>query len=306
MNVIAEAFKYYKKYWFIFLLCMLIGYTYIIIMLLFPQLTQLIVDAIFGSTTAYDVGDNMFAFLADGRLGPKGSMELLINLAIVFMGFVVTRHILMYIRWKLAHHFGLKCENYMRKDIFEKIVTQNPMILNRYNTGELLSIANTDASLLMNMFIMTIPFITDGILAIAISSYFLIDMHFLLALVPLAACPFLIIFTLQYRQKMVPLTDNIRSASADLNMVIQENINGVRIVRSYAAEEQEKRNSINATKIIKKVISNTQTNGPNIPYCLLQSIPLSFLHVSPSVLFWLFEIKFPSVNSSLSIFTLVT
>ena len=61
----------------------------------------------------------------------------------------------------------------------------------------------------------------------------------LLALVAMSAMPLIFIASVRMRKVLFPVSWLIQSRLADVATIVDENINGVRIVKSFAAEDQE-------------------------------------------------------------------
>ena len=143
MSVYRYGFKYYRKFIPLTLLCMVMGFAAIYIGLLFPQLTQIILDnVILGESTATE--GNFYNFLL---LKDLSRWELLAGLVVTFLILQLLRHVLLYSRNNLFQWYGLKIENQLRKDSYHKLLSQSTIMLSRYNTGDLLSILNNDCSL---------------------------------------------------------------------------------------------------------------------------------------------------------------
>ena len=235
MGVYRYGFKYYRKYIPLTLLCMLMGFVAIYIGLQFPQLTQIIIDRVILGKDV-EIKGNLYNFLLIKDLG---RWELLAGLVISFLIFQLLRHLFLYGRNNLFAWYGLKIEEKLRKDSYKKLLSQSSILLARYNTGDLLSILNNDCSLFKETYsVMSILF-ADCFFHIGMSIYFLVNIHWMLVLFPLAISPVIIILLYRFIKRARRVSAHIRDCSADLAMVVQENINGVRIVRSFANEAFE-------------------------------------------------------------------
>lgn len=235
MSVYRYGFKYYRKFIPLTLLCMVMGFAAIYIGLLFPQLTQIILDnVILGESTATE--GNFYNFLL---LKDLSRWELLAGLVVTFLILQLLRHVLLYSRNNLFQWYGLKIENQLRKDSYHKLLSQSTIMLSRYNTGDLLSILNNDCSLFKEAYSSMSILLADCFFYIGMCTFFLIRIHWMLAILPFAVMPVIIIVLYRFIKRARRISSHIRDCSADLSMVVQENINGVRIVRSFANEAFE-------------------------------------------------------------------
>lgn len=235
MSVYRYGFKYYRKFIPLTLLCMVMGFAAIYIGLLFPQLTQIILDNVILGESAATEG-NFYNFLL---LKDLSRWELLAGLVVTFLILQLLRHVLLYSRNNLFQWYGLKIENQLRKDSYHKLLSQSTIMLSRYNTGDLLSILNNDCSLFKEAYSSMGILLADCFFYIGMCTFFLIRIHWMLAILPFAVMPVIIIVLYRFIKRARRISSHIRDCSADLSMVVQENINGVRIVRSFANEAFE-------------------------------------------------------------------
>ena len=237
MNVYRYGFRYYRKYLPLTLLCLAMGFTGIYIGLLFPQLTQIMLDNIILGQPAQS--KNFFDFLLLNETLASDPWKLLLGLCVTFLILQFFRHALIYGRNNLFTWYALKMENALRRDAYRKLEAQSALILSRYNTGDLLSILNSDCILFREIYASMAISLSDSFLFIGVCTYFLIRIHWALALMPFALMPIIIVVLIRFIRQARLVSSHIRDCSAELAMVVQENINGVRIVRSFANEDFE-------------------------------------------------------------------
>lgn len=245
MNAIWQAWRYYKKHAFVLIFCSVLGFIGIFFNQLIPQAIQLILDKVIlpavGQKTETE-SSSIFLPLVKKIIGNDLSANLTLTLtalvAIIFV-LLISRYIAHYLRWNLGHGKSVDSERLMRNDVFKKMITQNTAILNRYTSGELLSIAQSDVVMIKDMFLHYIPFTIEAFVWVIFAVYFITRIHWSLAILPLLIGVAMGITSQAFMQKMRTIFNNIRNKTIDLNSCVQENINGIRIVKAYAAEEQE-------------------------------------------------------------------
>ncbi|HEY8443360.1 MAG TPA: ABC transporter ATP-binding protein [Clostridia bacterium] len=244
MNAFWQAWGYFKKHWFVFLFCFLLGCCFILTAQLIPQVTQLILDKVIlpvlGKANIKE-SSSVFLPLLNKILGePSADLtKTLITLVLFLLTLMCMRHIAHYVRWNLAHSRSVDCENDLRNAVFRKIITQNSIVLNRYTSGELLSIAQSDVVMIKDMFVHYIPLSLECFVQVIFGVFFITRINWALAILPLLIGIAMAITARLNMKKMREVYNEIRNRSIDLNSCVQENINGIRIVKAYAAEPQE-------------------------------------------------------------------
>ncbi len=208
---------------------------------LLPQIPQLIVDRIvnpaLGETPVTDA-NNVFSWVLDGFAADNyGAMFGAV--AILFVGILAVRYSGHYFRWYLVRKGGLLLEADLRSAVFDKMLTQAGDVMNRYSSGDAMSITNGDPVTIRAMYTDYIPLIAEQTYVLAMSVFFLARINPLLLIVPAAAGIATVFTTRRYTKAMRANYDAIRNKTADLTTCVQENINGVRVVRAFASEDTE-------------------------------------------------------------------
>lgn len=241
MNVVKESFVYCKRYMPAWISVVLIGFLSVGITALLPQVPQLLIDRIInpalGQAPVYNAS-NPFSWLLNGY-ATDDYWGMFAVVAILFGVLLLLRYGLHYLRWNVSHYYGGKAEKRMRMAVFAKLLGQNQIVLNRYTSGDLMSICNSDPVAVKEVYSQTLSLIFDQLLVVALSTVFLFRLHWLLMILPLSlglAASLLMVF---YTRALRVRYNEIRTASVALNSTVQENINGVRIVRAFAAEDIE-------------------------------------------------------------------
>jgi len=127
----------------------------------------------------------------------------------------------------------------MRNDLMLKIQKQNFSWLDQHPTGDLMSRTTSDVNLLKTFMAQQIAFFTREILMIGLSFGVMFWFNTILAMWQL---PFLILLLgimYYYRRKMRPLFLTSRETFGRLTTVLQENITGMRVVRSFGRKKEE-------------------------------------------------------------------
>jgi ATP-binding cassette, subfamily B, bacterial len=125
-----------------------------------------------------------------------------------------------------------------RNIIYEHLTNMSFPFYDRVQSGQLISRANSDIrSVQMYMTFGPSILVQCGVSVVAFAFMLSIDVP--LAFVAMATMPFVVLVGIKMRQSMFPVSWLIQSRLADVATIVDENINGVRVVKSFAAEEQQ-------------------------------------------------------------------
>jgi len=108
----------------------------------------------------------------------------------------------------------------------------------RVESGQLISRANSDIRSLQ-MFLAFGPFFIVQFALFGIAVFYMVQIHLGLTLLALVTMPFVYRIGVTMRSWMFPLSWVTMARTADIATIVDENINGVRVVKSFAAEEEQ-------------------------------------------------------------------
>jgi len=131
-------------------------------------------------------------------------------------------------------------ECFLRENLFQKLQSMPPGFYHEKKTGDLMSYAINDLNAIRMAFAAGIVFMIDGIILNMISIGIMattIDLSLtLIAVAPVFASIFLVIWL---RKKIREKFMRVQDSFAELSEKIQENISGIRVVKSFAQEKNE-------------------------------------------------------------------
>ena len=137
----------------------------------------------------------------------------------------------------------------LRNIIYEHLTRMSFSFYDRVQSGQLISRANSDIrSVQMYMTFAPLILVQCSIAVVAFGYMLSIDVP--LAFIAMATMPLVYLVGVQMRKSMFPVSWLIQSRLADVATIVDENVNGVRVVKSFAAEEQQLRSLAKAaTKV---------------------------------------------------------
>lgn len=239
MEVLKFGFGYWKKNLPMAILIQLCSYIAIICDLMLPLISEMFIDYVILDHSA-DTSDNIFAFMLSGKYGEVHTMRLFFSLAVIFMILLSIRLVLVYFKNVTSQKLGVKLETDLRRATFRKIMELDSETLAEFNTGELLTTANADTVMYKELFCTMVVRIFDSIFVLAMCIYFLSSISVSLLIIPVILLPFFVVALISFRKKARVNYRNIRACNSEMSLTVQENIEAVRLVRSFTNEHIEK------------------------------------------------------------------
>ena len=235
--------RYWKKRVPCAVFCQLIGYIGIIIDLLLPLLSAMFVDYILDYNPAEQVaaGAGIFSFLVNGRFGEPQTWRLFFSITAVFAVLEILREILIYVRNVLFQQNGIWFENELRDITYKKLVDLDSSTVASYNAGELLTTLSADIITAKEMYSRILLLLGDSFFIIVVTCVILATYSSWMLILPAAIAPILLFALVCYSRAARRISTKIRDCNADMNLNVQENIDAVRLIRSFANEELQER-----------------------------------------------------------------
>jgi ATP-binding cassette subfamily B protein len=128
----------------------------------------------------------------------------------------------------------------LRNIIYEHLTKMSFSFYDRVQSGQLISRANSDIRS-VQMYMTFAPSILVQCSIAIVAFGFMLSIDVPLAFVAMATMPFVYLAGVKMRKSMFPVSWLIQSRLADVATIVDENVNGVRVVKSFAAEQQQLR-----------------------------------------------------------------
>lgn len=238
MDAIKFGFKYWKKYIVAAVVLQFVSFLAIIADLLIPFVSELFIDFVIMDND--NKAEWYFLLLIDGDYGKRHSFELFFNIAMVFVGLLVFRLVFIYIKNTMFEKYALKFETDLRIVTFDKLMELDSQTVSEYNTGELLTTLHTDTIMMKDLFGRIIPGMFDSMFVFGACIVLLTSINSTLLIIPVMLAPFFVVALLKFRKKAQINYRAIRTSNSNMNLTVQENIEAVRLVRSFTNEGREK------------------------------------------------------------------
>lgn len=237
MEVLKFGMKYWKKNVPMAVFIQICSFVAITCDLLLPMLSEMFIDYVILEHPVQS--DNIFSFLLTGKYGEVHTVKLFTALAVTFMILLMIRLMLVYFKNVNTQKLGVKLETDLRLATYRKVMELDSVTLSEFNTGEILTTANADTVMYKELFCTMLVRIFDSIFVLSLSSYLLFRINWTLLFIPLLLMPFFIVALINFKKRARENYRNIRACNSNMSLTVQENIEAVRLVRSFTNEDVE-------------------------------------------------------------------
>jgi ATP-binding cassette subfamily B protein len=192
-----------------------------------PYLTGRAVDAL--RTGAVHMQHHQLAARAHDR-----HTLLLVSIAIVAA--VLLRWVLTYTRRMIAGRVSLGIEYDLRELIYGHLQRLELGFFDHQQTGQLMSRATVDLQAVRFFLGYGLVFILQSALTLVLAGVAMILINPKLGLIAMAPVPFVVLISQRYGRRARPAIQEVQQRIAELTANAEENISGVRVVKSFARE----------------------------------------------------------------------
>jgi ATP-binding cassette subfamily B protein len=163
----------------------------------------------------------------------------LLVLAIAIVAAVLARWALTYFRRMIAGRVSLGIEYDLRERIYNHLQRLELGFFDRQQTGQLMSRATVDLQAVRFFLGYGLVFIMQSVLTIALAAVAMLATNPELALISLAPVPFVVLISYRYGRRARPAIQETQQRIGELTADAEENISGVRVVKSFAREQRQ-------------------------------------------------------------------
>ena len=169
-------------------------------------------------------------------------LVLLIGVALITFGFS-------YLRRYRGGRVALQVQYDLRNDMHDHLQTMDLNNLSRMSTGQLVSRANSDSTLvqgLLNFF----PIVSGNLLLMLLSLITMLILSPILGIVSFLVAPALLVLSYRMRRRVFPATWDGQQKEGDIAQIVDEDVSGVRVVKAFGQEDRELLRMVGAAKTL--------------------------------------------------------
>lgn len=214
---IMKLSRYILKHWYAYLIAVLCIIISVALNMLSPQITKTIIDDVITG----------------------GDIALLPKLLLFIFLIGVGRAVFQYLKEFIFDMVSSKIANTIRKDLFQHIQKLSMKFFHSNNTGELMSRVKDDVDTLWSAVGFVGMLLIEILIHTGIVLYCMYNLSPSMSIIPTIALPLMAGLALLMERKLGSVYEKISEQNAKLNTVAQENLSGVRTVKSFAREKFE-------------------------------------------------------------------
>jgi ATP-binding cassette subfamily B protein len=139
---------------------------------------------------------------------------------------------------QFLYYTAYNVEADLRSLIYEHLTWLSFSFYDRVQSGQLISRANSDIRS-VQMYSIFAPLIIVQCCIGVVAFGFMLSINWILALIAMVVMPILYVVGIKMRRVMFPISWITQSRLAEVATIVDENVNGVRVVKSFAQEEAE-------------------------------------------------------------------
>jgi ATP-binding cassette subfamily B protein len=158
-------------------------------------------------------------------------LALLVCLAAASFGFA-------YVRRYRGGKVALEVQYDLRNAMHDHLQALDFDNLNRMPTGQLVARANSDSTLIQGL-LSFFPIMSSNLLLTLLSLAVMVYLSPLLALVSVVIVPCVLVVSYRMRWRIFPATWDGQQREGDLVQIVDEDLNGVRVVKAFGQEDRE-------------------------------------------------------------------
>lgn len=215
--ILKKIWKYTEKYKWFFILAILFSILNVIIAMVPGKLTQILVDDVI-----------------------RGSnLTLLPGLLLGFFLAATFRSLFIFGERYFVEFFSQSVFNDLKQAVYDHLQKLSFNFFNRNKTGELMSRMTGDMEAIRQLTCDGTINLTKIFFYLFFTSIVLSRISLKLFLLTMLSTPFVAFFALRFSKRIKPVARKVREQFSRLNSTVQENIIGVRIVKSFHREKYE-------------------------------------------------------------------
>ena len=166
------------------------------------------------------------------------NIKLVINISLLMLSYIIIQRICGIVECLIRHHLQRDFSDYVRKDIFKKIITSKIEYIDKSNTGELFELVMNDSDSFATFFTqngsVSIESFSSVMAYLIIVSFIDIKLTLIIGLFYLIAYISVIISN----KKTFILMHKIRELNIDITKWANEQIDGIEVIKSLGVEKQ--------------------------------------------------------------------
>ncbi|HEX5167310.1 MAG TPA: ABC transporter ATP-binding protein [Thermomicrobiales bacterium] len=165
--------------------------------------------------------------------------SVILSGAALVIGATAIQAIFTYVRTFLFQSMAEHVATDTRRQLYEHMLTLSFSFFDTSQSGQLMSRATEDVNAIRRFMMFSLRMAIYSVSMLVIITVLLLRAHLTLALISLAAMPFLAWTALHFSTTIRPMFARTQQQFGEMSSVLQENLAGTRVVRVFAREDDE-------------------------------------------------------------------
>jgi ATP-binding cassette subfamily B multidrug efflux pump len=211
----------------------------------------------------------LIAYAIDEGITPRN-----VNVILLAVGGLVAaallRGLFQFLQGYLAEKASQGVAYDLRNDLFAKIERLGFSYYDRTETGQLVTRLTSDVEQIRTFAGSGAVQLAAAAIMLVGTTALLISLNWRLALIALAIVPVIFVLLLRFVRAIGPLFRGVQQTLGRLNSVLQEDLSGIRVIRTFAREDFESvRYRLTNDELLEKNLTTVRTFSNNFPFIFL-------------------------------------
>ena len=216
------------------------------------------------------VTPQLIAYAIDTGVTPPGSPRAIVLAVVGLIAVALARGLFQFLQGYLAERASQGVAYDLRNTLFEKIERLGFAYYDRVETGQLVTRLTSDVEQIRTFAGSGVVQLASAAVMLVGTTVLLLVLDWRLALIALATVPAIFVLLLQFVRKIGPLFRGVQQTLGRLNTVLQEDLAGVRTIRTFGREDFEtaRYRAVN-DDLLRRNLETVYTFSNNFPFIFL-------------------------------------
>jgi len=216
------------------------------------------------------VTPQLIAYAIDTGVTPPGSPRAIVLAVVGLIAVALARGLFQFLQGYLAERASQGVAYDLRNTLFEKIERLGFAYYDRVETGQLVTRLTSDVEQIRSFAGSGVVQLASAAVMLVGTTVLLLVLDWRLALIALATVPAIFVLLLRFVRKIGPLFRGVQQTLGRLNTVLQEDLAGVRTIRTYGREDYEtaRYRDVN-DDLLRRNLQTVYTFSNNFPFIFL-------------------------------------
>ena len=204
----------------------------------------------------YDLVSPLIVGDIQGLIKDEFELKELFSLVALYAAILVVSLLCTYLQAMILQKTGQKILSQIRLDVFTHIESLSHEQLNNIPVGKLVTRVTNDPNAISYMFTNILVTLAKNCMVIVGVLGAMLMLNYALTLMVLCFVPFVVLFTVIFRQFSRRVHRQVSTRTTDINTYLSENLSGIKITQIFNQEEQKYQDFVTRSKNLSKAKFN--------------------------------------------------